>query len=180
VRVAHEAHLQSAHFGVDTVKGKKGEPPGSPFGFLFLEAIAAACLDDDGDDAGCACDGAGRGKTLDWTIVPGRCLPLKNELTALAEWFRVQRQTEPVQPKVPKEPMYVSRYISQGSEIPRGDIETQESSKVAMDSLGERINNGELCTKGGEGMPGTRKGARLALAGAGQGSQPPNLRVSSH
>jgi hypothetical protein len=39
-----------------------------------------------------------------------------------------------------------------------------------MDSLAERINNGELCTKASEGMPGTRKGARLALAGAGQGN----------
>jgi len=66
--------------------------------------------------------------------------------------------------------MYVSRYISQGSEIPRGDIEAQESWKVAMDSLGERINNEELCTEAGEGMPGARKGACLALAGARQGN----------
>jgi hypothetical protein len=31
-----------------------------------------------------------------------------------------------------------------------------------------------------EGMPGALRGARLALAGARQGSYPPNLRVSSH
>jgi hypothetical protein len=77
----------------------------------------------------------------DSMIVPGCCWLLKNEPLALAEWFRVQKQTAPVQSRVTKEPMYVSRYISQGSEIPRGDIETQESWKVAMDSLGERINN---------------------------------------
>lgn len=39
-----------------------------------------------------------------------------------------------------------------------------------MDSLAERINNEEFCTKAGEGMPGTREGARLALAGARQGN----------
>lgn len=135
---------------------------------------------DDGDDADCVGDGADREKKRDWMIVPGRCWPLKNVPLALAGWFRAQRQAELVQSPVPEEPMYVSRYISLGSEIPRGDIESQDGWKVAMDSLGERINNGELCTKTGEGMPGARKGARLALAGAGQGNQPPNLRVSSH
>lgn len=39
-----------------------------------------------------------------------------------------------------------------------------------MDSLGERNNNGELSYKPGEGMPGALREARLALAGAGQGT----------
>ena len=138
------------------------------------------CLNDDGDDADYAYDGADREKKLDWTIVLGRWWPPKSGSLALAEWIRAQRQAEPVQSQVPEQPMYVSPCISQGSEIPRGDIESQERWKVAMDSLGERINNGKLCTKAGEGMPDARKGARLALAGAGQGNQPPNLRVSSH
>jgi hypothetical protein len=81
-------------------------------------------LDDDGDDAGCAGDGGDRVKKLDWMIVPGRCWLLKHEPNSLAECFHAQRQKEPAQTLVQKEPIYVSRYISQGSEIPRGDIET--------------------------------------------------------
>jgi hypothetical protein len=92
------------------------------------------CLDDDDDDDGYVGDGDGRGKKLDWMIVPGCCWPSKNELIGLAESFRVQKQAELAQSRVPEEPMYVSRHISQGSEITRGDIETQESWKVAMDS----------------------------------------------
>ena len=127
-------------------------------------------LDDDGDDAGCACDGADRGRKLDWMIVLGHCWPLKNEQIAFAEWFRVLMLAVLVQSRAPKEPRYVSRYIPQGSESPRGHIEAQESWKVAMDSIAELINNVELCTKAREGMPGARKGAHLALAGAGQGN----------
>jgi hypothetical protein len=81
-------------------------------------------LGDDGDDADCAGDGAGRGRKQDWMIVPGHCWPLKNELISLAECFRAQRQEESAQSPVQEELIYASRYISQGSEIPRGDIET--------------------------------------------------------
>jgi hypothetical protein len=81
-------------------------------------------LDDDGDDADYAVDGGGRVKKQDWMIVPGRCLLLKHEPNSLAECFHAQRQGGPALSRVQKEPIYVSRYISQGSEIPRGDIET--------------------------------------------------------
>jgi hypothetical protein len=81
-------------------------------------------LDDDGDDADYAGDGAGREKKLGWMIALGRCWPLKNAPNSLAECFRAQRQKEPAQSPAQEELMCVSRYISQGSEIPREDIET--------------------------------------------------------
>jgi hypothetical protein len=90
---------------------------------------------------------------------PGHCWPLRNELIALAEWIRVQRQEKRVQSQVREDSRYVSRYISQGSEIPRGDIESQESRKVALDSLAERINNGEGREEVREGSQ-ARGGAR--------------------
>jgi hypothetical protein len=89
---------------------------------------------------------------------------------ALAEWFDAQMQEEPVRLSVRKRSKYVSRCISQVSEFPREYIETQESVKVAWDSLGERINNGDRRNKAQEGKPGARRDARLALAGAGQGN----------
>jgi hypothetical protein len=52
-------------------------------------------LDDGGDDADYAGDGAGREKKLDWMVVLGRCWPLKHEPNSLAECFHAQRQGEP-------------------------------------------------------------------------------------
>jgi hypothetical protein len=159
---------------------KRGSRPAPPFDYVSYRAIAAANSDDDGDGACCAGDGVDHAKKLDWMFATDHCWRLKKQTNATAKWFDARRQEEQVPPRVERDSKYVSRYISQGSEIPRGDIETQESYNVAMDSFDERINKPEGVNEAREGKPGTRRGACLALAGAGQGSYPPNLRVSSH
>jgi hypothetical protein len=103
-------------------------------------------------------------------IVTGQCCWLTETPIVLAEWFDAQMQEEPVQLLTREDSKYVSRCIPQGSEIPREDIETQVSWKVAWDSSGKRITNKELRNWEHEGKPGTRRDARLALAGAGQGN----------
>src|SRR5271169_4258086 len=111
----------------------------------------------------------------DLTIATGHCWLLREETNVIAKLFDARRQEEPVPSQAREDSKFVSLCISQGSEIPRGDIETQESWKVAMDSFKERINKPERCNEVREGKPGTRRDACLALAGAGQGSYPPNL-----
>jgi hypothetical protein len=86
VRVAHETYVQLACFGDDTVIGKKGEPPGSPFFDGVRFSTIAAKNWSDGDDGACgAADGADHAKKLHWMIVPGHCWPLTQMPIALAE-----------------------------------------------------------------------------------------------
>ena len=81
------------------------------------------------------------------------------EPIALEEWFVFQTQKTQMEPRAESESKCISQDVSQGSEIPRGHIETQESQKVAMDSLRELIDNRERCVEAGEGCQ-ARGGAR--------------------
>ena len=92
-------------------------------------------------------------------IVPGHCWPLTKMPIALVEWFDAQMLEEAVQLSLREDSKYVSRSIPQGSEIPREDIETQESRKVARHSSSERINRKELRGNELEGSQ-ARGGAR--------------------
>jgi hypothetical protein len=97
-------------------------------------SIAAVTQNDDGDGACYAGGDADHAKKPHWMIVPGHCWPLKHEPRALAGWLHAQRREEPVLQQVREHSRYVSRYIPQGLEIPRMDIESQESKKVVRDS----------------------------------------------
>jgi hypothetical protein len=84
-------------------------------------------------------------------IEAGYCWPLTVEPIALGERFVVWRQKPQVQPRAKSNSEFVSQNISQGSRIPRGDIETQEGAKVAKDSLRGRMNKRENCNEPEEG-----------------------------
>jgi hypothetical protein len=147
---------------------KRGSRLAPPFDFVSCRFMAALSLDDGGDGACCVGGGVDHARKPDWMIATGYCWLLTKQPNAIAKWFDARRQEEQVLSQAREGSSYASRYISQGSEIPRGDIETQESRKVAMESLEEPINKPKHCNEAGEGKPGTRRDACLALAGAGQ------------
>jgi hypothetical protein len=91
---------------------------------LILSISAGPKWDGDGGVACGACDGVCREQKLHWTIVPGHCRRLSEEPIALEVQFVFQTQTTQMEPREGSESKYFSQDVSQGSEIPRGHIET--------------------------------------------------------